>query len=150
MGVSVIMILKIFLLISFSILISAQEGTSKARKPKIFYVSTKETSTILTTHTVCYMTSAATTHTQCGRRKRRSLEMIEKLKDLEEIKVSTVDIAKEDKQEEDLLERNPELQGSNERDPRFQIYWLTTTKTFTSTSITGTYSLASINCTPAN
>ena len=56
--------------------------------------------------------------------------MIEKLKEFEtEIKASTVDIAKEDKQEEeDLLERNPELQGSNERDPRFQIYWLTTTK----------------------
>merc|ERR1719410_2695921 len=139
------MILKIFLLISFSILISAQEGTSKARKPKIFYVSTKETSTILTTHTVCYVTSS-TTHTQCGRRKRRSLEMMKEFDT--EIKVSTVDIVKEDKQEEDLLERNPELQGSNERDPRFQIYWLTTTKTFTSTSITGTYSLASINCTP--
>ena len=54
--------------------------------------------------------------------------MIEKLKEFEEIKASTVDIAKEDKQEEDLLERNPGLQGSNERDPRFQIYWLTTTK----------------------
>ena len=61
---------------------------------------------------------------------KRSMEMIEKLKEFEtEIKASTVDIAKEDKQEEeDLLERNPELQGSNERDPRFQIYWLTTTK----------------------
>ena len=55
--------------------------------------------------------------------------MIDKLKDAEvEIKASTVDMTQEDEQEEDLLRSNPELQGSNERDPRFQIYWLTTTK----------------------
>merc|ERR1719232_145206 len=145
------MILKIFLLISFSILINAKDETSKARTPKIFYVSTSETSTTLSTHTICYVSSTA--NTQCGRKKRRSLEMIQKLKDDElEIRASSVDVEEEEQEEqaEDLLERNPALQGSNERDPRFQIYWLTTTKTFTSTSITGTYSLASINCTPAN
>ena len=60
--------------------------------------------------------------------------MIQKLKDDDvEIRASSVDIEEEDEQErdeqvEDLLERNPDLQGSNERDPRFQIYWLTTTK----------------------
>ena len=57
--------------------------------------------------------------------------MIQKLKDDElEIRASSVDVEEEEQEEqaEDLLERNPALQGSNERDPRFQIYWLTTTK----------------------
>merc|ERR1719215_21288 len=126
------MILKIFLLISFSILINAQEGKSRLRKPKIFYVSTHETSTTISTHTVCYKTSTA--HTQCARRKRRSLEMVQKLKDAEvEIRASSVDIPEEDSLDEkveDLLEKSPEIEGSNDsgRDPRFQIYWLTTTK----------------------
>ena len=60
--------------------------------------------------------------------------MIQKLKDDDvEIRASSVDIEEEDEKEreeemEDLLDRNPDLQGSNQRDPRFQIYWLTTTK----------------------
>ena len=60
--------------------------------------------------------------------------MIQKLKDAEvEIRASSVDISEEDdldEKVEDLLERSPELEGSNDsgRDPRFQIYWLTTTK----------------------
>lgn len=82
------------------------------------------------------------------------MEMIQKLRDADvEIKASSVDVAEGkdglEATEEDLLERNPELQGSNERDPKFMIYWLTTTKTYTSTSITGTYSYHSIACTPA-
>ena len=59
--------------------------------------------------------------------------MIQKLRDADvEIKASSVDVAEGkdglEEIEEDLLERNPELQGSNERDPKFMIYWLTTTK----------------------
>lgn len=44
-------------------------STFRARKPKIFYVSTEETSTTLSTHTICYVSSTA--NTQCGRKKRR-------------------------------------------------------------------------------
>merc|ERR1719486_1788168 len=107
------MILKFFLLVLFSILINAQDQ-SRVRKPKIFYVSTQETSTTISTHTVGYKTS--TTHTQCTRRK-RSMEMIQKLRDADvEIKASSVDVAEGkdglEATEEDLLERNPELQGS--------------------------------------
>ena len=60
--------------------------------------------------------------------------MVQKLKDAEvEIRASSVDIPEEDSLDEkveDLLEKSPEIEGSNDsgRDPRFQIYWLTTTK----------------------
>merc|ERR1719410_1711718 len=121
------MILKIFLLISFSIVINAQEGMSRLRKPKIFYVSTHETSTTISTHTVCYKTSTA--HTQCARKKRRSLEMVQKLKDAEvEIRASSVDIPEEDSLDEkveDLLERSPEipdLLAHNYQDLHLNIY----------------------------
>ena len=41
----------------------------RVRMPKNFYLSTSETSTTLSTHTVCYVSSTA--NTQCGRKKRR-------------------------------------------------------------------------------
>ena len=56
----------------------------------------------------------------------RSLEMIKKLDDDLEIKASNVNIA--DAELKDLMETDTELEGSNEREPRFQIYWMTTTK----------------------
>ena len=42
---------------------------SRVRAPKIFYVSTKEASTTISTHTVCWVSS--TTIAACGRRRRR-------------------------------------------------------------------------------
>ena len=42
---------------------------SRVRSPKIFYVSTKEASTTISTHTVCWVSS--TTIATCGRRRRR-------------------------------------------------------------------------------
>ena len=41
----------------------------RVRSPKIFYVSTKEASTTISTHTVCWVSS--TTIATCGRRRRR-------------------------------------------------------------------------------
>ena len=43
--------------------------TFRARTPKIFYVSTSETSTTLSTHTVCYVSSTA--NAACTGKKRR-------------------------------------------------------------------------------
>merc|ERR1711878_123134 len=52
----------------------AQEVKKDAgvRSPKIFYVSTKEASTTISTHTVCWV-SSTTAATTCGRRRKRSV-----------------------------------------------------------------------------
>merc|ERR1712152_131463 len=54
--------------------VGAQEDKKIAgvRSPKIFYVSTKETSTTISTHTVCWV-SSTTAATTCGRRRKRSV-----------------------------------------------------------------------------
>merc|ERR1712079_743689 len=39
--------------------------------------------------------------------------------------------------------------GKAVRDPKFMVYWLTTTKSYTSTSYTLTYSVLSVACTPS-
>merc|ERR1711992_386491 len=39
--------------------------------------------------------------------------------------------------------------GKAVRDPKFMVYWLTTTKSSTSTSYTLTYSVLSVSCTPS-
>ena len=44
----------------------------RVRSPKIFYVSTKEASTTISTHTVCWV-SSTTAATTCGRRRKRSV-----------------------------------------------------------------------------
>ena len=60
---------EVILIISKIEIFTCRENSFRSRKPKIFYVSTHETSTTISTHTVCYKTSTA--HTQCARKKRR-------------------------------------------------------------------------------
>merc|ERR1712014_315481 len=116
--------------------VGAQEDKKIAgvRSPKIFYVSTKEASTTISTHTVCWV-SSTTAATTCGRRRKRSVLEIDG------------DVPQHVKA--DLDDEMIASSGKAVRDPKFMVYWLTTTKSYTSTSYTLTYSVLSVSCTPS-
>merc|ERR1712045_1108384 len=132
--------------------VGAQEVKKDAgvRSPKIFYVSTKEASTTISTHTVCWVSS--TTIATCGRR-RAVVEIdgdvpqhvkADLLREYEE-KEETVESGVKTDLDDEMIASS----GKAVRDPKFMVYWLTTTKSYTSTSYTLTYSVLSVACTPS-
>merc|ERR1712018_347217 len=75
MGVFFTMYLLYFTLLSLYTLSNREltnEDKKGNRKPKLFYVSTSDVETTVTTVTACW-TSTNTAATTCGRRKRRAL-----------------------------------------------------------------------------
>jgi len=135
--------------------VGAQEDKKIAgvRSPKIFYVSTKEASTTISTHTVCWV-SSTTAATTCGRRRKRSVLEIDGdapqrvkadlLREYEDNQKTVESGVKTDLDDEMIASS-----GKAVRDPKFMVYWLTTTKSYTSTSYTLTYSVLSVSCTPS-
>merc|ERR1712130_338152 len=130
----------------------------KVRKPKLFYVSTSDVETTVTTITACW-TSSDTAATTCKKRKRRAMieENFESEDDKSAIMATRAEIPAiendevfnftEDEVREKMLNGEMKVDGTF-RDPKFLQYWLTTTRTFTSTSITATYTIYSLACTP--
>merc|ERR1719461_803021 len=115
-----------------------------SRKPKLFYVSTSDVDTAVTT---------------CKKRKRRAMieENFENEDDKSAIMATRAELpAVEDEEvlnftEDEVREKinNGEMKMDGTfRDPKFVQYWLTTTRTFTSTSVTATYTIYSVACTP--
>merc|ERR1711902_333449 len=125
------------LVVLFAVAASAEDEV--ARKPKLFFVSTSVTTSILNTGSICYVSS--TTIASCGRRKRRAINTDGKLfpKD-----AATVEL-EPSRREQDASATA--VDGS--RDGRFLLYWITTTSISTSTSYTTTYSISSVLCTIA-
>ena len=109
------------------------------RKPKLFFVSTSATTSTLQTLSICYVSSA--TPAACTGRKRRSIS-------LEPAESKSLDgMESEGAVQPSTINR--EVDGGQDREGRFLLYWITTTSISTSTSFTTTYTVSSVSCTPA-
>merc|ERR1711936_1202115 len=91
-----------------------------------------------------FMVSSSATTTACGKRK-RSLEAVEHMEDI----VSSSVVESLDDVEGDTEVMSGESEPS-QRDPRFLLYWMTTTSTSTLTSFTATTSIGTLECTPSS
>merc|ERR1712179_291059 len=105
------------------------------RKPRLFYVSTTSTTTVISTASICYVSTAATAAIACGRRKR--------MVDVDGETESVVEPSKSGQGKVEI-ETSPNV----DREGRFLVYWITTTSISTSTAYTTTYSVISVTCTP--
>merc|ERR1719411_2085648 len=115
----------------------AESQAEASRKPKLFYVTTKSSTSTLSTFSICFVSSDAAPVT-CKRRKKRAGLNSDPIIDQEmaNIEPSEVQSGLENEQEQ--------------RNARFLVYWLTTTSTSFSTVYSATSTLASLKCTPAN
>ena len=114
------------------LLIGAVAAEGGGRKPKLFFVSTSSTTSTLTTGTTCYQTNPPGTGSiaACTGRKRRAL-MVDDLKP----SGPTFELEKQD------------TVANGGREGRFFLYWITTTSRTISTSISGTTTISSVECT---
>ena len=113
------------------------------RKPKLFFVSTSATTSTLQTLSICYVSTAAPS--ACSGRKRRSIS-------LEPVESKRRSISLDEMEPEGAVQPstiNREVDGGQDREGRFLLYWITTTSISTSTSFTTTYTVSSVSCTPA-
>merc|ERR1719411_1417126 len=115
----------------------ADSESEASKKPRLFYVTTKSSTSTLSTFSICFVSSDAAPVT-CKRRKKRAGLNSDPIIDQEmaNIEPSEVQSGLENEQEQ--------------RNARFLVYWLTTTSTSFSTVYSATSTLASLKCTPAN
>merc|ERR1719410_3395577 len=114
----------------------ADSESEASKKPRLFYVTTKSSTSTLSTFSICFVSSDAAPVT-CKRRKKRAGLNSDPIIDQEsDITPSEVQSGLENEQEE--------------RNARFLVYWLTTTSPSFSTVYSATSTLASLKCTPAN
>jgi len=109
-------------------------------------MSTTSTTTTVTTTSLCWKANTVTA--ACTGRKKRALMGSLGLEDME----VTPSRSKEGLEQEQL-ENEDELQSGKteaERQAKFLLYWRTTSLTSTTTTYTGTSTLASLECTPSN
>ena len=110
-----------------------------SRKPKLFYVSTSDVETTVTTITACW-TSSNTAATTCKKRKRRAMieENFENEDDKSAIMATRAELPAVENDEEVLNFTEDEVRekinngemkmDGTFRDPKFVQYWLTTTR----------------------
>merc|ERR1712112_415102 len=106
------------------------------KSPRLFYVSTSASTTVISTAALCYITSA-TAPLQCpGRKKRRVV-----------VDGETGLMVQPSQSGVETLLSEDENSPHKERDGRFLLYWITTTSISSSTSYTTTWSVSSVTCT---
>merc|ERR1712002_755220 len=120
---------SVYLLATIVCVALASEVAGKS--PRLFYVSTSASTTVISTVSICYVTSATAPLVCPGRKKRRvvvdgetGLMVLPSQSGVETLKT-------EDDRE--LIENSPHM----ERDGRFLIDWITTTAISFSTSYRG-------------
>merc|ERR1712083_972236 len=109
---------------------------------------------MVSTLTVCYVTSATLATCTAGKRRKRRVELDEPA---ETILPSAPDdqLWDEDMKEDDLTLEGGEEDEEKEKDSsvrkaRFLVYWMTTTSVSTSLTYTTTLTVASLTCTPSS
>ena len=117
------------------------------RKPKLFFVSTSATTSTLQTLSICYVSSA--TPAACTGRKRRSISLEPaESKSLDGMEASHAISILTGMESEGAVQPstiNREVDGGQDREGRFLLYWITTTSISTSTSFTTTYTVSSVH-----
>merc|ERR1711997_1422358 len=124
------------LLLSYSFTVRADEEllSKNPRAGKMFLVSSSTSVTTVTTSTYCYTTNTVTT--ACGKRRKRAIAYIGGMDEDEDIEVSPSKVREVE---------SGEVEPGTARDPRFVMYWITSTSTSFSTTIT----LSALDCTPS-
>merc|ERR1712172_478311 len=117
--------------------LAAEKTKSNGRSPKLFFVSSKSTTSTVSTTTLCYSSFTGVT-ASCGRKKRAILD--------EDLGFSDQTNIEADSVHEDIVSGMDEA-TSSDRQGKFLLYWLTTTSTLT--SFTGTTTLI-VSCIPGN
>merc|ERR1712079_681938 len=124
--------------------VSAEADDENKRNAKLFFISTSQTTSTVSTTTLCYTASA---NAACGRRKRRNADILNSLfpvtpsatqrdeKDEDDIS------AEEFEREENLLDSGLIDASANNRKGKFLLYWKTTTLTSTTTTFSSTTTL---------
>merc|ERR1739844_790750 len=127
----------IFLFLQQELVSAEAESEVEGRKPKLFYVTTKSSTSTITTFSLCVQSTNAALTTRGKRRKKRAglSDPLVESEGMIDISPSEVHSGLE----------NEEVQ----RSAKFLVYWLTTTSTSFSTSYSSTSTLASLQCTPA-
>merc|ERR1719464_2273407 len=120
--------------------IAADNAKSNGRSPKLFFVSSKSTTSTVSTTTLCYSSIANAAVVACGRKKRAILD--------EDLGFSDQTNIDADSVHEDIVSGMDEATSSESRQGKFLLYWLTTTSS-TLTSFTGTTTLI-VSCIPGN
>merc|ERR1711962_32197 len=133
----------VMLLLSWLLPVLSLESQSTSeiatKDPKLFYISSSTTTSVLSTSSLCYKTSG--TLAACTKKRKRQI--------LDDIQTNYgVDISPSRNQRDEM-----ELESSEDkithRDPKFLLYWATMTTTTTSTTSTATLTLFSLGCTPS-
>jgi len=128
----------------FAVFSSIADAALNGKRNGRFFLVSTSTST-LTTTTICYV--AVTSPTTCGRKK-RSIDGTE-IEDLEIDPNRISPSALENEEEDDeLISSSMKDEEIKPRDPRFLLFWATSTTTSTSYSSTST--LATLDCTPTS
>merc|ERR1712179_520089 len=125
---------SVFLLAAIVCVAIASEEV--VRKPRLFYVSTSSSTSVISTASICYV--ATTTAVTACKRKKRMVALDLETKSL--VQPSMMETLQSDEKVE--IETSPSM----EREGRILVYWITTTSVSYSTSYTTTWSVSSITC----
>merc|ERR1719192_1871906 len=121
---------RVSLLVVF-FLAAAESAKQVERHPKLFFVSTSSTTSVLSTASICYVST--TSLASCTGRKRRA-----------------IDGAQLDQSDVEPSQLTEGVRSSKElgldRKGKFLLYWITTTSI---SSFTTTFSINSVLCTPS-
>merc|ERR1711937_21003 len=128
-------------ILSLSTSLGTQEQGLVSREPRLFYVSTSSSTTTISTITVCFSTTSVASLTACKKKRRRSI-LDESIPGADTQNISP---QRTELQDTGDFEIEP---PEGQRDPKFLLYWITTTTTSTTTMYTQTSTVQSIVCTP--
>merc|ERR1712050_288587 len=135
-------LLSVFLLSYSALNVLAEEDlpVKNSRLGKMFLVSSSTSITTISTTTYCYATNTVTT--ACGKRRKRAIHFVEGMEDDD---IDSGELAPS--KVRDL--QSSEVDQDSPRDPRFVMYWMTTTSTSVTTSFTATTTISKLDCTPS-
>merc|ERR1711890_57570 len=112
------------------------------KSPRLFYVSTSASTTVISTAALCYI-SSDTAPLQCPGRKKRRVVVDGETGLMVQPSQSGVETL-ESEDDRALIENSPHM----ERGGRLLLYWITTTSISSTTSYTTTWSISAVTCTP--
>merc|ERR1711997_426030 len=130
---------------------SLAQGEGERRNGRLFFVSSSSTTSTISTSTLCYVTTANNLATCAGvaGRKRRAIAFKDPNNDADvaELNPNPMEDSESSYEKEEVVESG-KMESSPFRDPKFLLYWMTTTSTSTTTTFTSTFTLSELNCTP--
>merc|ERR1711997_598927 len=149
-GMSILSAIFLLFLCNFSL---AQGEKASDNKPngRLFFVSSTTSTSTISTSTLCYVTTANNLATCAGvaGRKRRAIAFKDPNNDADVAELNPNPMVDSDSsnEKEEVVESG-KMESSPFRDPKFLLYWMTTTSTSTTTTFTSTFTLSELNCTP--